>query len=204
MQISIETNVTSQFAEGYGKYYAKYMQNLHVRIVMTVFLVVIAIPSIYFQELPDPGSDFQEYVFDVMLLGIMLAAIGVIAYLAYQINVSDTTDRMRKFYKQLGFEGNLLIQIGGEELHIKSDDRMLNFHYHNGRDFFHEPYRVRKVYQSPDVLFFLAGCWYFVIPVWDCGTEEWDKLCTFLKKTFGKRYICLKKPVFPNRLDGSR
>lgn len=154
MQISIETNVTSQFAEGYGKYYAKYMQNLHVRIVMTVFLVVIAIPSIYFQELPDPGSDFQEYVFDVMLLGIMLAAIGVIAYLAYQINVSDTTDRMRKFYKQLGFEGNLLIQIGGEELHIKSDDRMLNFHYHNGRDFFHEPYRVRKVYQSPDVLFF--------------------------------------------------
>ena len=73
MQISIETNVTSQFAEGYGKYYAKYMQNLHVRIVMTVFLVVIAIPSIYFQELPDPGSDFQEYVFDVMLLGIMLS-----------------------------------------------------------------------------------------------------------------------------------
>ena len=74
MQISIETNVTSQFAEGYGKYYAKYMQNLHVRIVMTVFLVMIAIPSIYFQKLPDPGSDFQGYVFDVIMPGVMVMA----------------------------------------------------------------------------------------------------------------------------------
>ena len=205
MEISIKTNVAEQVAKGYAEFYARHLQKgYYMWIIITNPLPVLAFPFYYHILFPDVTMGVLKSIFIYSMLAVVMAAMGAVEYLGYKKTMSNTMKRMRTFYERHGIFGELLIQIRDEELLIKSENRIWkNYHYH-GRWFLRGAGCVRKVYECPDVLYFLAGSCYYVIPVWDCDPEEWPQLCAFLKKAFGKRYICLKKPVFPNRSDKNR
>lgn len=201
MEISIKTNVSEQAAEGYAEFYARHLQKgYYMWILITNPIPVVAIPYLSSKVFPYESLDVRKSILVYAMLAVVMAAIVMVEYLAYQDNISKTTKRMNTFYVRYDIQGELLFQIGDEELLITSENRIIKCYYHHGRLFFQGANRIRKVYECPDILYFLVGSSYFVIPVWNCDPEEWKQICSFLKQTFGNRYICLKKPVFPNRV----
>ena len=84
MQISVNTNVREQTAEGYARYYGKHlMKGYYMWIIITNPLPVLAFPFYYHILFPDVTMGVLKSIFIYSMLAVVMAAMGAVEYLGY-------------------------------------------------------------------------------------------------------------------------